>query len=90
MSMRANILDEAKLIVTTDRDAEYGTPEDNFQRIANLWTAYTGVAFEPHDVATMMLLVKVARISTSPHKEDHWVDIAGYAACGGEVKPGRE
>jgi hypothetical protein len=35
----------------------------------------------------MMALVKVSRISTSPSKLDHWVDLAGYAACGGEVRP---
>jgi hypothetical protein len=29
----------------------------------------------------------VARISTSPSKLDHWIDVAGYAACGGEVRP---
>jgi len=32
-----------------------------------------------------MNLLKLARIKTSPEHADHWIDIAGYAACGGEV-----
>lgn len=37
---------------------------------------------EPHDVAIMMMQLKHSRLAWSPHKEDHWVDAAGYAACG--------
>jgi hypothetical protein len=36
------------------------------------------------DVAIMMNLLKISRLSWSPTKEDHWVDAAGYAACGAE------
>jgi len=39
---------------------------------------------ESQDVAVMMMLLKISRISWSPQKEDHWVDIAGYAACGAQ------
>ena len=39
---------------------------------------------EAEDVAIMMMLLKVSRLSWSPQKEDHWVDIAGYAACGAQ------
>lgn len=39
---------------------------------------------EPEDVATMMMLLKISRISWSPYKRDHWVDVAGYAACGAQ------
>jgi hypothetical protein len=87
VSVRAEILREAEKIVTQDRNVDYDTPENNFLRIATMWTAYKGVEFAPHDVAVMQALVKVARISSSPDKKDHWVDIAGYAACGGEVRP---
>lgn len=37
---------------------------------------------DPHDVAMMMILLKVSRSCVSPGKGDHWVDLAGYAACG--------
>ena len=86
-TIRESTLDDAKLIISSDRNLDYGTPEQNFQTIASLWTTYTGRVVGPHDVAVMLLLVKVARIRTSPKKQDHWVDIAGYAACGAEVKP---
>lgn len=36
------------------------------------------------DVATMMGLLKVARIATG-YKDDNFVDLAGYAACAGEI-----
>ena len=36
------------------------------------------------DVAIMMNLLKISRLSWSPTKEDHWVDAAGYNACGAE------
>ena len=39
---------------------------------------------EAEDVATMMMLLKISRISWSPQKRDHWVDVAGYAACGAQ------
>jgi hypothetical protein len=89
VSTRAQILEEAMEIITVDRNTSYGSPENNFFTIAELWNNYiTSIAthrqLNSHDVAVMMILVKVARIATSPDKRDHWVDIAGYAACGGE------
>jgi hypothetical protein len=85
MGMREHILMQAKRIVEGSRDEDYGTPERNFGRIANLWTNYTGRVFTETDVAVMMILLKVSRIKESPDREDHWIDIAGYAACGAEV-----
>jgi len=41
-------------------------------------------ALNSEDVANMMILFKVARNSANS-KDDNWIDIAGYAACGGEV-----
>lgn len=38
--------------------------------------------FDPHDVAIMMIQLKIARLAWSPQVKDHWVDSAGYAACG--------
>lgn len=87
MSMsRASILQDALEIVSKDRNTDYGDPEDNFRDIAELWSVYKGFDFTAHDVAVMMILVKVSRLKTSPDKEDHWIDIAGYAACGGQAR----
>lgn len=41
-----------------------------------------GELLTPKDVAVMMMQLKMSRLSWSPNNRDHWVDIAGYAACG--------
>lgn len=83
---RSEILQKAEAIVTGERQQNYGTPEDNFKRIASLWNAYKGDdLFDAVDVAMMMALLKIARISTGTQTEDSFVDLAGYAACGGEI-----
>ena len=87
-TVREIVLNSAKELVMGDRNKDYSDPNPNFEQTAELWSAYTGTAFSKHDVAVMMILVKVARLSTSPHKLDSWMDIAGYAACGAEVSPG--
>jgi hypothetical protein len=87
---REEVLDAAKACVLKDRNALYDSPERNFESIAALWSQYTGREFRAHDVAVMMALVKVSRIMTSPQHPDHWVDLAGYAACGAECATGDE
>ena len=83
---RSEILQKAKTVVTGERQQNYGTPEDNFKRIASLWNAYKGNnLFDAVDVAMMMALLKIARISTGTQTEDSFIDLAGYAACGGEI-----
>lgn len=81
---RAVVLEDATKAVLEDRNVDYGDPEDNFKHIAALWNAYLKQdgLFSAADVAALMILVKVARCTTSPTKTDHWTDIAGYAACG--------
>lgn len=84
---RAEILDTAKSCVTGNREQDYGTPEKNFERIADLWNAYLGMGIiDPVDVAAMLALLKIARIASGNAKDDNWVDLAGYAACGGEIE----
>lgn len=68
-----------------DREMAYGSPEDNFSCIAKMWSAYKDVEFDAKDVAMMLALLKIARISTGAHKDDNYIDLAGYAAYGGEV-----
>lgn len=86
-SPRETILREAIAAVVGDRQLNYGAPEDSFQRIAGLWSAYLQ-SEEPltaADVALMLALLKVARLANSPDHRDSWVDLAGYAACGAEA-----
>lgn len=83
---RPEILDAAKTCVCGQREQDYGSPEDNFAAISKLWNAYLGDdVTDAHDVAMMMALLKIARIRTGRRTADSYVDLAGYAACGGEI-----
>lgn len=82
---RAEILDTAKHCVTVDRAATHGDSERNFGRIAAYWSAHLDTPVSAADVAVMMALLKLARIKGTPGCADHWIDVAGYAACGGEI-----
>lgn len=91
---REEILEQAHKCVCGDRDEQYGSLEDSFRMIADLWVPYLKekcvsrgaiVDIEPEDVAAMMVLFKVARVATGSYSADSWVDAAGYAACGGEI-----
>lgn len=82
---RADILHAAETCVCGKREQDYGSPENNFQIIADFWSVYKGVKFSASDVAMMMALLKVACIKSGGGTEDSFVDLAGYAACGGEL-----
>jgi hypothetical protein len=86
---RNDVLDFAREAVCV-RGLSYDGAEDSFTRIARLWSAHfqnkgEPVTVTPQDVAQMMILLKVARLEQSPNHADSWVDIAGYAACGGSM-----
>lgn len=90
---REEILNKAKECVCGHREQDYGTPESNFQIIANLWNSYlfdNEEVISPTDVAIMMVLLKVARIKNGGGTGDSFVDIAGYAACGGEINKNKK
>ena len=91
---RNDILEAADRCVNGERDHTYGSPENNFATIADFWNTYLAsrneggyeLPIEAKDVACMLALLKIARISTGTGKADNWVDLAGYAACGGEIE----
>ena len=87
---REEILDTAKRCVCGDREQDYGSPEKNFEKIDEFWSTYMGYPVVAHDVAAMLALLKIARIASGHAKEDNWVDLAGYAACGGEIESGKD
>ena len=76
-----SILQEAERLVNGDRNAQYGPPDQDFQRVAQMWTALKGVPFEAREVAMFMICLKLSR-EVHQKKRDSWVDIAGYAHCG--------
>lgn len=84
-----SVLKEANTIIYGDREKTYGHPSKNLKTIAKMWNAYLvacGVATEGEgelidkDVATMMVLLKTARLANDPSHRDSLVDICGYAA----------
>ena len=88
---RAEVLHRAEQCVCGQREQDYGTPEDNFETIAGFWEIYLSracvdeagcVYIDATDVAMMML--KIARIAGGSGTRDSFIDLAGYAACGGE------
>ena len=86
---RFDLLDAAKEVVG-DRADEYGTPWQNHERIAVMWTAILGIEVEPEQVALCLAAMKIARLSTNLDHQDSWVDLAGYAATGSECLHERE
>lgn len=90
---RAEILEAAAKIVSGHRTEDYGSPEDNFTTIALLWDTYIAancmkneeLTITAQDVAAMLILLKIGRLGSGAGSADCWVDIAGYAACGGEI-----
>lgn len=90
---REGILNEAKNCICGKREQEYGNPENNFATIAKFWSIYlaashpeslSSIPITAKDVAIMMSLLKIARIAAG-NNPDSFVDLAGYAACAGEI-----
>lgn len=87
---RASILDAARDAVLRDRAATHGAVESSFAHLAAVWSVRLGVDVTPAQVALMLVDLKVTRAWGNPGHGDNWVDIAGYAACGGEIAGGAE
>lgn len=92
---RKEVLEQALKCVCGDREQDYGSPENNFDTIARMWAAYLRAlpvdkdgsrVVMGKDVAAMLALLKIARIASGHAKADNWIDLAGYAACGGELE----
>ena len=88
---REEFLEAARYCICGDRDKQYGEPEDNFQRVARLWGAYLNKALVAEDVAILMCMFKIVRLKSSDYESrDSWIDLIGYAACGGEIAEKRK
>jgi hypothetical protein len=82
--LRTTVLQTADSIVNGDRKATYGDAQESFERIATIWSAIIGHTIDAHDVALMMIGMKVSRSVLSAHL-DNYVDIAGYAGLAAEL-----
>ena len=82
---RADILDAARQAVTVDRAATHGDAERTFARIAAVWSARLGIEITEAQVCIMLVDLKTCRAWGNPSHADNWIDMAGYAACGGDI-----
>lgn len=93
-NIRGQILIETEEIINGKRNADYGDPLEDFATTAELWETYLtrimarrgSLKLLPHDVAAMMMLLKLARLTWTPDEQDHWKDAIGYAALGWECE----
>lgn len=79
--VHAQILAEAEALLVGDRQADYGPPEVNFRRIADVWDVLIPKpgGWAPADVALAMAGLKLARAAQG-FKRDSAVDAAAYVA----------
>jgi hypothetical protein len=92
-NLRAQFLADVEKLVCVDRNVTHGDAEDNFRVIADLWNVYLRNSkcvdntddLNNKDVAIMMCLFKISRLMTNVYNMENWLDLAGYAACGGGI-----
>ena len=92
ITQRANILQTAHTIIHGDREKDYGAPIDSFRRLAEAFNLVLrphlkdGYELQPTDAVALMIAMKLSRLAGGDTKDDTYVDLAGYAALGAEVR----
>ena len=84
MNKRTEVLDFAIALINGDRERDYGTPAENFKRIADGWAVILQADVSAEQVALCMAWLKIARLVNGPH-EDSYVDAAAYMALAAEL-----
>ena len=84
MNKRTEILETAATLINGDRERDYGTPRENFGRIAAGWSVILSQDISAEQVALCMAWLKLARLVNGPHL-DSYVDAAAYMALAGEL-----
>jgi hypothetical protein len=78
------LLQHAAAIVR-DRRRLYGDPSELFDQLAVRWSQVLACKVTPAQVGLCLRDLKLARLVHDPAHLDSIVDIAGYAACVGEI-----
>ena len=68
-----------------ERANQYDAPELNLKRIADSWTNFLKREISPYEVAVMMAMLKMARLSQGYH-QDTLEDAAAYIALAEMLK----
>tara|TARA_R110000824_G_scaffold281356_1_gene469657 strand:+ start:82 stop:429 length:348 start_codon:yes stop_codon:yes gene_type:complete len=79
-------LEQAITLSSVERQIDYGDKVENHSNIAKMWSAYLKVKIETHDVAILMILLKIARTKLGAVSKDTYIDMAAYSAIAGEIK----
>jgi|TARA_R110001583_G_scaffold71666_1_gene201631 hypothetical protein len=79
-------LQEATKLSSEQRQKDYGDKVNNHKNIARLWSAYLDTKIKAHDVAVMMVLLKIARTKLGAVSKDTYIDMSAYGAIAGEIK----
>ena len=82
---KEELLNQAQTIIKGDRNLRYGDPKINYKRIIEGWQLILGTEITEGQYGMMMIWMKIARLMEDETHMDSWIDIAGYAACTGEV-----
>lgn len=69
-----------------ERGESYGSPIENHDRIAKMWSGYLGVKVTAHDVALMCVMIKISRSKADPSKDDNYDDGMAYWEIAKEVR----
>lgn len=67
------------------RADQYGPVDETFDRVSQLATLTLNKNITPYEVAIIMHCMKLARMATSKHNSDHYVDGINYLAFAGEL-----
>lgn len=73
--------------IVEERGKSYGNGDTNLNRIAALWSAYTGIELTAHDVCWMMVLLKSSRSRQDPANADNYIDGHGYLQLAERLQP---
>lgn len=98
---RGKILLLALDIINGERQDQYGSPEDSFALIADYWTTFLksrdlipsncathDLKISAKEVAEMMMLFKIARMSGQKPTLDNYLDLIGYAGLAADMVEG--
>ena len=90
--VKENILQQAKELVSNDREGTHGDARQNHEQIAEFWNIFLDNKLKPmasitcDDVAVMMALLKISRSTQGTFNVDDYVDAAAYMAIAGDLK----
>ena len=83
--IRTEVLMEAENLVNGQRQADYGTPQENMNRIATMFQIlFPERQWKASDIPLALLAVKFGR-ACQGYTRDTAVDMAGYASLWAEI-----